>query len=383
MHIPMSDRIRQNGVANLQTALGEGLPFRIAITDRDWCERYPNVFEFGTSDYGFATEMWLSRLFEFSSEAVVSALDQLWITILQFCVGALTTYVNQHDPSSRVRIRPDTTILCQRALCLKAEAKLLATSMGEAEDQLRDSFFPGAGGCFPTNGQCAVGVVTSSTAATMYIIHWRDNHAVLQRIADYSLQQRVDDRVRFIVDIFKVARWMVTITGPVNSFHLLPGIRRRTRNGHHITWVREGLLKELRNPSAGAIARILRVYAAQLAHVEWGQVANGVENAVLVTRIGVTLEHAIVNGLITRELAVDHVRQGLAELHAIGLAHCDVVIDNVFVLDGIAFLDDLEYLTDVDDRAPVTARWDINGPALTALQLDNQLFEQFSIDILR
>jgi hypothetical protein len=34
-------------------------------------------------------------------------------------------------------------------------------------------------------------------------------------------------------------------------------------------------------------------------------------------------------------------------LHALGFAHTDIKVDNVFVANGVAFLDDLEYLRDV------------------------------------
>jgi serine/threonine protein kinase len=53
------------------------------------------------------------------------------------------------------------------------------------------------------------------------------------------------------------------------------------------------------------------------------------------------------------------VSKGLEELHAIGFAHCDVCIANVFIdFNGIVFLDDLEYLTPINDPPPhETSLW--------------------------
>ena len=300
------------------------------------------------------------------------------------CVGGVIALLNQHDESSTVRVRPDTSLMLNGALVLKGEAKLLAADMESARRQLVDAFFPGAAALFPMSGSSIVGITTCSTTAAMYVISYADGQFSTTLHSHYALQTNVHDRARFVVDVFKVIRWIASTTGPTSEFHLVPGIRRRTRNGHYVTWNANGILKELHYPRDGTVARILQVYAAHLDHVEWGEAVAENSNAILVTRVGFQLKNALRRGLVTRDQAIDHIRAALAELHAIGLAHCDVVADNVFVKDGVAFLDDLEYLTPCGNAAPATSRWDAarNGN-LTAVKLDEFLFAAFVLELHR
>ena len=51
---------------------------------------------------------------------------------------------------------------------------------------------------------------------------------------------------------------------------------------------------------------------------------------------------------------------GVADLHALGYAHTDIKVDNIFVDNGTAFLSDLEYI--VATSAPAR----LEGPGLVA-----------------
>jgi hypothetical protein len=95
----------------------------------------------------------------------------------------------------------------------------------------------------------------------------------------------------------------------------------KTPNGHHITWTKECLLKELKMrrtaKTRAAIAeeeantrltlrRIGDIYTARLPNVEW----STVELPNLIARIGFMLERAILANMINREKALADVRQG-------------------------------------------------------------------------
>ena len=89
---------------------------------------------------------------------------------------------------------------------------------------------------------------------------------------------------------------------------------------------------------------------------------------------------AIAGGMISKTTAIEDVRLGLNALHDKGMAHCDVVVDNVFVVDRVAILHDLEYLTRLTSAAPQTSRWDVlQHGTLTAGELDGLLFSQFML----
>ena len=85
------------------------------------------------------------------------------------------------------------------------------------------------------------------------------------------------------------------------------------------------------------MGRIHEVYSQSplLKHVEFGKVIQENEswtNKCLITRIGnkITAHNLTVFGL-TKNAVIEQVKQGLVELHGIGLAHCDISVNNVYI----------------------------------------------------
>jgi hypothetical protein len=71
-------------------------------------------------------------------------------------------------------------------------------------------------------------------------------------------------------------------------------------------------------------------------------------------------------------------------LHALGIAHCDVCVDNVHVLDcGDVVLGDLEYCADATSPPPLVRRRfdDTLGVPYTAQELDEQQFLKFAEEL--
>ena len=180
-------------------------------------------------------------------------------------------------------------------------------------------------------------------------------------------------------------RWMASVVDPVSRFHLTPSVSRETPNHHLVTWCSRGILKEYHNPRPLLIGRILEVYSHKLQHIEWGGAVESNQNAILITRVADKLTAAIHAEKISREQTITHISLAVQELHLINLAHCDIVIDNVFVDDaGVAFLGGLDYLTPVNDPAPWSTRWNpAENPDLTAAQLDTLLLSKFAADVMR
>ncbi len=74
---------------------------------------------------------------------------------------------------------------------------------------------------------------------------------------------------------------------------------------------------------------------------------------------------------------------GVADLHALGFAHTDIKIANVFVDKGVAFLDDLEYVVKTDALARRSGRgFNYFGPQ-TAAEQDLQQLQLFAADVTR
>ena len=381
----MASIIENCQISSLDEALAQPLPFKIAVMDIKWVNTFPESLCLGRAEYFYCVDSWLYRSLNFVSETSVNSLDSLWINIVNTCIRGSVLYLNQHDPSSACRLRPDTTVMKDGTLLLKGEAKFDAVEMEAARVQLLGSFFSESIRCFPRNSRAVVGVTTCRQMAKVYKISFLSGHPTLTTHRSYDLQTTAAGRLSFIVDIFKAMRWMASVVDPVSKFHLIPSVRRETPNHHHVTWGPRGILKEYHNPRPLLIGRILEVYSHKLQHVEWGEAVESNQNAIMITRVADKLTAAIYAEKISREQAINHITLAVQELHSINLAHCDIVMDNVFVDDaGVAFLDDLEYLTPVNDPAPLNSRWNpAENPGLTAAQLDILLLSKFAAEVMR
>ncbi len=208
-------------------------------------------------------------------------------------------------------------------------------------------------------------------------------------LKEYKVRD-LSDRVSFLVDLMKVCRWMASITGSNSNFHLIPDVRSRTNNDHHITWTVEGIYKEFdhRRDMSQAVMYIDQVYThvPPLLHVEYGRVIDS--HSIMISRIGNRLTRSNMTKLgLTTVMVIAQVLLGLQELHNIGLAHCDVSVNNVFIDDGgVVFLNDLEYLTPINDPVPHYTRLPVGVTAdqvQNARHLDELQFQLFSADVYR
>jgi len=88
---------------------------------------------------------------------------------------------------------------------------------------------------------------------------------------------------------------------------------------------------------------------------------------------------------LTKDTMILQVKEGLDELHSIGLAHCDISVSNVLIDDnGVVFLDDLEYLTPINNPAPHHTRLPVGATAEqveNAQRLDDFQFQVFKTEV--
>ncbi|RHY67134.1 hypothetical protein DYB30_013202, partial [Aphanomyces astaci] len=167
-------------------------------------------------------------------------------------------------------------------------------------------------------------------------------------------------RHKFVVDVFKVLKWVDAIQKPYMMMHLLPQVRTKTSNAHYVTWLKKCLLKEFGEGAAIDMAVVERIYNAPLEHVD-----------------------ALGEFQSKRDLIIDQVKQALEQLHSLGVAHYDVRVANVFVLlsDKRVILGDLEYCRPVDAALPNIQGAPMNNQFKTAQKLDEHQFERFKDEL--
>jgi hypothetical protein len=387
--IEMRSIVANHRVATFTDALAEPLPFRIPVVQIRLVNEFPDVFVHGTAEYQSSVDCWMEHQQVGESEVAVTSLDSNWINVIQKCVQ-IAILRDQHDPSSMPYLRPDATLQRQGATFMKVESKPSPLALPSAREELVGKFYRGATEVFPQGSMSMLGILTTPTQIELHRITY-DNHfnrfdTVLIREYDVSA---VGGRLSFIVDIFKLCRWVASITSPNQVFHLVPNLRTETPNHHHITWCAQGLMKEYRITSANAarfsvmLQRMEQVYNATLPHVEWGRRIVDTNN-IMITRIGRRLRLCIMNGTVSRQQAISEVELGLQELHKLGFAHCDVWIENVFVdQNNVVFIDDLEYLVPLQDP-PIAHNYRLPAGAViptTGLDLDKAQFLAFQATI--
>lgn len=325
----MKDRIfahAPRGGVDLSTVLATNLSYKIAVTQVKFVESHSDTFELGDCEYGVAVDALLQHILVGnvgSSEMTTVSRNADFLKIFDICCGYMV-YRDQVDPSSIVRKRPGDTVVTAGSVCLKNEAKAESSEAEVARRELTDKLSPDALRVFPANSQSIFGMTTFPNLINIYSIGFNStiNTFFTTFLCTFDMRH-LNDRVRFIKAVFKIAEWMSAVPGPHEEFHLVPGVRMKTPNGHHITWTKECLLKELKMrrtaKTRAAIAeeeantlltmrRIGDIYTAHLPNVEWGTVE--LPNLLKVTRIGFMLERAILTNMITRDKALADVRQG-------------------------------------------------------------------------
>eukprot|EP01031_Cornospumella_fuschlensis_P034229 gene34229-41433_t len=280
----------------------------------------------------------------------------LLTAIIKLLLEDSQIFVNQHHSSSKAKFRPDGVITVNGALAGIVESKAAESEMSTAAKEIPSKLNPNAYKAFPLNQSSIPGFASCATCVTLHSVAY--DHATM----------------RFT----QILTWMVTLQSSQQLEHLVPGVKRQTTNGHSVTWIHAGLLKEFSRNNDIRMDLIGRVYSSNLQHVERGR-ANG--RSVTITSIGKTLNNAVRAGSVTdAENVIHELRSAVNELHGVGVAHCDICTDNMFVLeDGTIILGDLEYCTESDNLPPQVRRF--YGTPATALELDEMQVLRCNDDI--
>jgi hypothetical protein len=242
-----------------------------------------------------------------------------FLKIFDNCCG-FSVFRDQRDPSSVIRLRPDDTIMSNGAVLLKNEAKADLRDAEVAKDELTKKMAKEALRIFPENSQSIIGMTTFPERIHLYSIDYDLTHSNFNSTLLKAFDMRqLNERVNFVQDMFKLAQWMSTVHRAQSPFHLIHGVRQETPNGHHITWTKDGICKELKMHGTYStrhgelvmkekLRRIKQVYEARFQNVEWGTVKP--PNFVMVARVGFMLSTALSADMINKEQAISDIRKG-------------------------------------------------------------------------
>jgi len=366
----------------MSDVIDTSLPFKITISDRLYCQKYSSIFEYGEAEYRSAIAGWIDHKIVGDSEMAVCGLDGHWLSLFQDLFDNVRVHRNVKDDSSAVRRRPDAVVIVNGFLAMRQEAKFSSNDLDYARDQLTEGLHEKAYNLFPLGYHSTFGITASKDQLNLHLIEQTTSGFSSRILRSYNLMSSMDSRVDFIVDLFNIMRLLFHIKCPNSSFHLMPGVRMRTNNGHEITWLKDGILKNFKVFREHLLDRIGVIYAAvpQLRHVEWGRRING--KFIIITRVGMLLSKAVQLKLISHDDAIAQVILGLHEIHSKEFAHGDLKITNVFYDESreAVFLGDLEYLTPLHEPPPEVRGAHSSG-CTTAREFDFYCLEELKLDV--
>eukprot|EP01031_Cornospumella_fuschlensis_P028569 gene28569-34487_t len=326
--VRMKDRIfghAESGGSDLSAVLASELKYKIVVTQAKFVESHGDTFELGECEYGVAVDSLLEHILVGNvgtSEMTTVSRNADFLKIFDISCG-YRVYRDHVDPSSIVRRRSDDTGVYRGCACFKNVAKANISEEDAARKELTDKLSPDALRVFPANSQSIFGMTSFPQLINIYNIGFNSTSNMFHTTLLCSFDMRhLEQRVCFIRAVFKIAEWISTVPGAREELlHLVPGVRTRTPNGHHVTWTKDCLLKELKLRATAktrdeeddarmrhTMQRIGEIYTARLPNVEWGAIE--LPNLLKVSRIGFMLNCAMLKGMITREKALADVRKG-------------------------------------------------------------------------
>ncbi|KAG9411164.1 hypothetical protein AC1031_016812 [Aphanomyces cochlioides] len=373
--ISVTDLLRHNLLPEMEfvDAMEQLVGFRIPILSSTYVSMWPDTFTRGEVEYGASIDAFLEH-------GLVSD-NSTWLTLFRHLCFCTIYHDETHESSSAEGTRPHTAILKGDAMVGICETKASEKNMATAMMELMETMPEAAYLTFP-HGRTSIPVwTTSSTLIRLYQLSYSPTTGTYtSRLLKWYHVTNDTCRRDFVVDLFKILKWVFAIQKPNASMHLVPQVRAATPNGHYVTWLKTSLVKEFKAGAEINMELIERIYSADLQHVERG-ICN--HNSVTITSIGRTLRDALIAFRGKRHLIIDGVKKALEELHSIGVAHCDVRAANVFDLlgDRRVIFGDLEYCRPLDAPPPDVKRK--HESCKTALELDNYQFGRFVDELAR
>jgi hypothetical protein len=106
------EAIKADARADLETAFRAPLAFKIPTLDEELVRVRDDVFQLARSEIAWVLEEKMREvaLGSGQSETSVVISDGGWLRIIKLCLGGILVYLNETDPSSMVRLRPDVAV---------------------------------------------------------------------------------------------------------------------------------------------------------------------------------------------------------------------------------------------------------------------------------
>ncbi|KAH9117482.1 hypothetical protein LEN26_012656 [Aphanomyces euteiches] len=370
-HISVTDLLTQNSLPGMEftEALEKPVGFDIPVFDAQYVSMWPNSFTQGKAEYGACIDEFLEFTMVNNSELSVVSLDSMWLKLFKVLCTCKIYRDECRESSPCQGRRPDAVIVKKSVLVGKCESKASQKQIENATLELTDRMADDAYLTFP-RGMTSIPAWT--TCPDLIQLHRLSFNPLTKKYETTVVRpyytSNFNFRHDFVVDVFKILKWVFAIQDPNALMHLFPQVRTITPNGHYMTWLKTGIFKKFKTGANVNMKLIQRVYSASLQHVERGE-CNHV--SVTISSIEQTLQNALVHFQDKRHLIIHQIRNALDELHNIGVAHCDVRAANVFVLlsDKRVILGGLEYCRPLDASPPDVKRK--SESCKTALELDD------------
>lgn len=396
--------VRHFSTSSIEQALAEHLPFRIPYTSsrRKGMKLDDSLFQMADCEYGSTldTVMGEARTLaaDISSEMGPMSLFTLIAMILKRVLPGIEIFSDQtHGSSTLNKYRPDFVLTYNDAMVLRVEAKASASETSTARKELVSKLRQDAWKCFPVNRFETIGLTYCGPVIGLYTINVQQmgNDIGIPTFSYTTSPLKLYEigaaDPKFFVDLFKLLRWIGSVEGAAEQSHIPLFGEFQTPSNHCARLLQDGLHKWHHKDREVLYDVIERIYDAQLRHVERGKVIRSASgnNHLLITSIGQPLQTNPSSEANVRDRVISDIREGLNELHNLGIAHCDVRLTNVFwVVDsyspsGRAVLGDLEFARPRQDSHPLHLRvFPNDAEILSNLNEDLMYLDWYQLEVL-
>ena len=269
--ISVTNLLRQNSLPGMEfmEAMKQPVGFKIPILNSQYVSMWPDSFTQGQAEYGASIDAFLDHAIVSSSELGVVSIDSQWLNLFLTLCQCVIYQDESHESSSRQGSRPDAVIVKGSVLVGKCEAKASQKKMATAMKELTEKMAEAAFCTFPRGINSIAAWTTCSTLMQLHQLSYLPSTRTYEtRILESYNATDANHRQQFVVDLFKIMKWVFPIQEPNALMHLFPQVRTITTNGHYVTWLKTGLFKEFRANAEIDMDIIQRIYSADLQHVE-------------------------------------------------------------------------------------------------------------------
>ncbi len=230
--IQMKDRIFDNKITTIEEIMKFAdifalqLNYKIALHSNRYVDKYPIIFEQGSCEYSSNLDHLLDHWISGTDAAATIGRDYFFLSIFKNCCDCAVLRDRNHI----------TVMRCGAIVCI-VEAWSPHAETDLIFDSINDKYNKNAALSFPQYQKSIFSFATFTDLIVLYQLTYSSTNQNFERSELQQFDMKLlDERVAFVQCLLKICQFIVGVKCPNKPFHLAPGHKTKTTNGHNVTW---------------------------------------------------------------------------------------------------------------------------------------------------